>query len=191
MKKMASSDDNFQGPYVLGHLGGVQEFPLGLWLPWTTGQASVGESAPETSPPWKLSTVRGEQEPSTDSGEVISRWVQTPLPAFRPLSSSTAPSHYVYSLSWLIFCQLTMRAPPPERRSHQSGSKAGQAVVLPSASRKACLQQPPSFIHFRFNKYLQSLLWGSLQPFGTDRRGRSMTTQGSGSQPIRISRGSF
>lgn len=51
MKKMASSDDNFQGPYVLGHLGGAQEFPLGLWLPWTTGQASVGESAPETSPP--------------------------------------------------------------------------------------------------------------------------------------------
>lgn len=51
MKKMASSDDNFQGPYVLGHLGGAQEFPLGLWLPWTTGQASVGESAPGTPPP--------------------------------------------------------------------------------------------------------------------------------------------
>lgn len=43
MKKMASSHYDFQGPYVLGSQAG---FPLGPWLQWTTGQASVGEPAP-------------------------------------------------------------------------------------------------------------------------------------------------
>lgn len=62
MKKMASSDDDFQGPYVLGCLGGAQEFPLGLWLPWTTGQASVGESAPETSPDSEHRERRGRNQ---------------------------------------------------------------------------------------------------------------------------------
>ena len=168
MKKMASSDDDFQGPYVLGHLGRAQEFPLGLWLPWTTGQASVGESAPETSPPWRWAPWEERQEPSADSrrGNMKSRLLTRHSRAL----SSTVPSTHVYSLGWLIFYQLTMQAPPPGRPAHISqGLRQARQLFLASASEKACLQQPPSFIHFRFNKYLQSLLWGSLQPFGTDR----------------------
>ena len=115
MKKMASSDDDFQGPYVLGHLGGAQEFPLGLWLPWTTGQASVGESAPETSPPWSWALWEERQEPSTDSRRGNQRMKCRLLTRHsRPLSS-TVPSTHVYSLGWLIFSQLTMSAPPPGR----------------------------------------------------------------------------